>query len=149
MAFTSTSSGPSTTGFNDAVSVELPFANKTSFVLISVFYLVMGLALAFQIGWSRDIIIGPIYIILAAVTLWRALAHRRISVSPQELIYEVTALGLNTTRRYALEEIKNLRVGERRIFTYRPWLAVDRKGRRKFIGEQLPATFPLGLLDPI
>jgi hypothetical protein len=41
-------------------------------------------------------------------------------------------------------------VGERRVFTlYQPWLAVDRHGKRKFLGPELDGSKLDGLLDPI
>ncbi|HLY99683.1 MAG TPA: hypothetical protein VKT33_11540 [Candidatus Angelobacter sp.] len=64
-------------------------------------------------------------------------------------MFEKTALGLHETKRCRLSEISHLRVDERRIFSGRPWVAVDYKGKRKFIGAQLIAPVPQGLLEPI
>ncbi len=92
---------------------------------------------------------GIPYILMGAVWCWQALAHRRISVSPEELKYEVTGLGLRRIRRYALGEIKNLRVDPRRNFVRQPRIVFDRNGGRKFVSDELGPRLPANLLDPI
>ncbi|HET6843029.1 MAG TPA: hypothetical protein VFK06_15345 [Candidatus Angelobacter sp.] len=98
---------------------------------------------------SGYIILGVAYIFSGFIHFWQALAKHRLSVSPEELTFERRAMGLHETKRYRLSEISNLRVDKRRIFTGRPWVAADYKGKRKFIGMQLISPVPQGLLDPI
>lgn len=139
----------------ELVSVEVPREGRIVSALIGLFWLLGGLAYAFSLrGWSYangagDVSVGVMFLLLGAVSLWQACARRRIIVSSKELRYETTVLGLSTTKRYALDKIKNLRVDERRIFSYRAWIAVDCNGKRKFIGKQLPEFLPSNLLNPI
>src|SRR6266481_2353070 len=138
------------------VSVELPVAHRYLSLLASVMWLLGGLRYIFfhiNINDSADrigyIILGIAYIFSGFIHFWQALAKHRLRVSPEEMAFERRAMGLHQTKRYRLSEISNLRVDERRIFTGRPWIAADYKGKRKFIGMQLISPVPQGLLDPI
>ena len=151
MAFTNP-----TSEVQELVSVEVPRADRILSALGGLFWLVLGLIYALSLPvlghvnhGTGDVYFGIVTMFLAAVILWQALARRRIIVSSQELRYETSVLGLSTTRRFALNEIKNLRVDQKRIFSYRPWIAIDCSGKRKFIGQQLPEIFPPKLLYPI
>jgi hypothetical protein len=138
------------------VSVDLPVAHRRLLLLVSIMWLLGGLRYIFfpiNINDSADrigyIILGIAYIFSGFIHFWQALAKHRLSVSPEELTFESRAMGLHQTKRYRLSEISNLRVDERRIFTGRPWVAVDYKGKRKFISAQLISPVPQGLLEPI
>ena len=63
---------------------------------------------------------------------WHTDAKHIISASPSDLNLSVRGLGMHWTKRYPLGEVSNLRVGSKRIFTYRPWLAFDREARPGF-----------------
>jgi hypothetical protein len=141
----------------DTVSVELPrwWASNLLFALASIF---LGLIVN-VLGWNHDRTHNPeakaIYILSAAMAVLfglvlclRAVARYRISVSPTELTFEMTTFLTRDIRRYARSEA-NLRVDERGVFTYRPWLAIDRYGKRKFLGPELDGSKLDGLLDPI
>jgi hypothetical protein len=146
---------------HDTVSVELPRRRKVFalFVLLALLTL-FGLVLVKRLSaWNRlphdpatytDLILFVSVTILSILThCWRAWARHWIRVSPSELIFEIEALGLNQIRRYPRSEVSNLRVDERRVFTYRPWLAIDRNGKRKFLGDELERSKLDGLLEPI
>jgi hypothetical protein len=138
------------------VSVELPVAHRRQLFLLGLLWFLAGLAPIFSHIYIHDsadrvgyIISGFAFIFSGFIHFWRALARQHLRVSPEELMFEKRAMGLHETKRYPLSEISNLRVDERRVFTGRPWVAVDYNGKRKFIGEQLTSPVPQGLLEPI
>lgn len=139
----------------DAVSVELPVARRTLWVLLSLVLFLEGLTQALSLqghfhNRTYDICNGIATIIIAFLNLRYSFARHRVIVSPKELKHETTAFGLCTTRCYALREIKSLRVDKQRTFTYGgPWMAFERDGRLKLFGAQLAEPVPAGLLDPI
>jgi hypothetical protein len=144
----------------DTVSVELP---RKGWWVSNLMFAMAGILLGLienVLGWNHDRIHGPetkaLYILCAAVAILfgliaclRAVARYWIRVSPTEVTFEMTTLGTRETRRYARSEVANLRVDKRRVFTYQPWLAIDRYGKREFIGKALDKSKLDGLLDPI
>jgi hypothetical protein len=150
-----TSTNTTTSDGIDAVSVELPVGRRTLSVLLGLVLLLEGLTQALSLQGhfhdrTYDICNGIATIIFAFLALWHSFATHRVIVSPKELKHETTALGLSTTRYYALWEIESLRIDKQRTFTHGgPWMAFDRNGRRKLIGTQLAEPLPAGLLDPI
>jgi hypothetical protein len=113
------------------------------------------------LGWSHDRPQDPeaktLYVLCAAVAVGfgliaclRAMARYWISVSPTEVTFEMTSLLTRDVKRYTRSEVANLHVGERRVVTlYQPCLAIDRHGKRKFLGPELDGSKLDGLLDPI
>jgi hypothetical protein len=142
---------------DDTVSVELPRKHKGFVLALLALLLVVYERISVwtgnhpyhQSGETYYILLTTGAILLGLISFWRALARYWIRVSPGEVTLDITALGLHETRRFARSEVANLRVDEQRIFTYRPWLAFDRNGKRKFIGEELDEWKLDGLLDPI
>jgi hypothetical protein len=92
---------------------------------------------------------GIPYILMGAVWIWHAIARRRISVSQNELRYEVTGLGLSRIRRFALEGVKNLHLDARRTFFRYPRVVFDRDDGPKFRSDELGPGLPPNLLYPI
>jgi hypothetical protein len=140
----------------DTVSVELPRRTRAfPLALLGLSLVVLERVSA----WNRlphDSAAKLYFILFAAgvilinlVNCWRALARHWVRVSSNELRFERSALGVRDIRRYARSEVSSLRVDQQRIFTYRPWLAFDRNGKRKFIGEELERSRLDGLLEPI
>jgi hypothetical protein len=140
----------------DTVSVELPRRRK------ALPFALLGLALIIYerlSAWNRLphdpatklylILFAAGVILISLIHCWRTLAKHWIRVSPSELIFEIKALGLHQIRRYPRSEVSNLRVDEQRVFTYRPWLAIDRNGKCKFLGDELERSKLDGLLEPI
>lgn len=144
----------------DMVSVELPRRGWwVSNLLFAMAPILLGIS-ASIVGWNHDRAHNPeakaLYILCAAIAVLsgliaclRVLARHWIRVSPTELTLEMTTLLTHDISRYARSEVANLRVDERGVFTYRPWLAVDRHGKRKFLGPELDESKLNGLLDPI
>ena len=149
------------TGPHDTVSVELPGKGWwVSNLLFAMAGILLGLIIS-VLGWNHDRTHDPeakaLYILSAAmavlfglVACLRAVVRYWISVSPTEVTFEMKTLLTRDINRYARSEVANLRVDERRVFTlYQPWLAVDRHGKRKFLGPELDGSKLDGLLDPI
>jgi hypothetical protein len=147
MAFTNPTS--------EAVSVELPRAHPALYTLMGISWAALGsYHVFFPRGRDRydrleDVLMGIPYIIMGAVWVWQALARRRISVSQNELRYEITGLGLTRIRRYALEGVRNLRLDARRTFFRYPRVVFDRDDGPKFKSDELGSGIPRNLLDPI
>lgn len=87
--------------------------------------------------------------ILIMYTFWLAFAKHILTVSSADLKLTLRGLGLHWTKKYSLGDISNLRVGQQRVFTYRPWLAFERRGKTKFIGPQLTDATDQQLLKPV
>lgn len=144
----------------DTVSVELPrkgwWVSNLLFVMAGI---LLGLIVS-VLGWNHNrthdpeaqalsILCAAMAVLFGLVLCLRAVARYWISVSPTEVTFEMTTLLTRDTKRYARSEVANLRLAERWAFTYRPWLAIDRHGKRKFLGPELDESKLDGLLDPI
>ena len=144
----------------DTVSVELPRKGWwASHLLFAVAGILLGL-IGSVVGWNHNrihdseakalyILIAVVAVVIGLAKCLRAVARYWIRVSPEEVTFEMTTIGTRETRRYARSEVANLRVDKRRVFTYQPWLAIDRYGKREFIGKALDKSKLDGLLDPI
>ncbi|HEY2115348.1 MAG TPA: hypothetical protein VGJ51_09670 [Candidatus Angelobacter sp.] len=144
----------------DSVSVELPRKGWwVSRLLFAMAGILLGL-IGSVVGWNHDrthdtegmtlyILCAAMAVLFGLIACLRAVARYWISVSPTEVTCEMTTLGTRDIRRYARSEVANLRVDERGVFMYRRWLAVDRYGKREFLGAELDKSKLDGLLDPI
>lgn len=144
---------------HDTVSVELPGKGWWVPNLLFTMAGILLVLIVSVVGWNHDRTHDPegmaLYILCAAMAVGfgliaclRAVARYWIRVSPTEITFEMTTLLTHDIRRYARSEVANLRVDERGIFMY-PWLAIDRHGKRKFLGPELDGSKLDGLLFPI
>jgi hypothetical protein len=145
---------------HDTVSVELP---RKGWWVSNLLFAMAGILLALiaiVLSWNHDRTHNPegmaTYILCAAmavgfglVSCLRAVARYWIRVSPTEVTLEMTTLLTHDISRYARSEVANLRVDERGVFICRPWLAIDRHGKRKFLGPELDRSKLDDLLNPI
>ena len=98
---------------------------------------------------SKDYVFLLLPLILVMRAFWLAFARLIVTISSTDLKLTSRGLGLHWTKTYSLGGISNLRVGRQRIFTYRPWLAFERRGKTKFIGRQLAEAADQQLLKPV
>jgi len=145
---------------HDTVSVKLPGKGWWVSNLVFAMAGILLVLIVIVLGWNHDRPKDPegmaLYILSAAMVVGFGLikclptvAQYWIRVSSTEMTFEMTALLTHDIRRYARSEVANLRVDDRGVFMYRPWLAVDRHGKRKFLGPELDESKLDGLLVPI
>ena len=145
---------------SETISIVLPAKRGRIDWLISTVLAIIATILGYfdQSGHVRklhDLLSSKSYVlllipwILIIRTFWLAFAKHILTVSSADLKLTLRGLGLHWTKKYSLGDISNLRVGQQRVFTYRPWLAFERRGKAKFIGPQLADAADQQLLKPV